>query len=57
MQQLNDAKERLAKLLGDVGLNPDRTDWTDEDLKRAGVSNADKRKSILRQVRVIKDKQ
>ena len=56
MKQLSAARERLQRQLSEAGLNSEREDWTDQDLKNAGVSNADKRKAILRSVRAIQDK-
>jgi hypothetical protein len=47
-----DDEEALRDSLKDSGLTY-RTDYTDESLKRAGVSNADKRKRILRRQRAV----
>lgn len=56
MKALQDARERLRRQLGEIGLSQEREDWTDADLQKAGVSNADKRRQILRSVRAIQDK-
>jgi hypothetical protein len=56
VKRLQDDKARLRQKLEKSGLTYSE-DYTEETLKRAGVSNANERKSILRSIKSIKDNQ
>jgi hypothetical protein len=56
VKQLSEARTRLRTALAEAGLNQDREDWTEADLRAAGVDNADVRRKILRNVRAVQDK-
>lgn len=56
MKALKEDQSRLRQKLDKAGLSYNE-DYTDETLKRAGLSNANDRKSILRIIKSIKDNQ
>lgn len=57
-REIDAAKERLRTLLQQNGIaDTDRTNWTVEDLKRAGVTNKNTINSIMRSVKAINGNQ
>jgi hypothetical protein len=56
LKALQEDRNRLRDKLNEFGLSYNE-DYTDETLQRAGVSNANKRKTIMRIIKSIKDNQ